>query len=251
MTLPSPAHQLLAAAPDIPRWLEVRALLLSGDSEILGVAGSSGVVVHPASRVIGIAGMPSAEALCAAVARCGGDAVIVADPSQVGFVTAALPLCSVRRAWRFVFRRESLPPGVAGRCPVRPMSGSEVLETADLPEDLRASLLRASGMAAVMAAFASGKPVSFASVNWETETQCDLYAETLPRYRGRGYAAACLDRMVREARFRGKLAAGVVEWSNRQSLSLVRRLGAARIGECSLIDTAGCVFRATLTQRLD
>jgi len=177
--------------------------------------------------------------------------VIVADPSQVGFVTAALPLCSVRRAWRFVFRRESLPPGVAGRCPVRPMSGSEVLETADLPEDLRASLLRASGMAAVMAAFASGRPVSFASVNWETETQCDLYAETLPRYRGRGYAAACLDRMVREARFRGKLAAGVVEWSNRQSLSLVRRLGAARIGECSLIDTAGCVFRATLTQRLD
>jgi predicted GNAT family acetyltransferase len=91
----------------------------------------------------------------------------------------------------------------------------------------------------VVAAFASGKPVSFAAVNWETETLCDLYAETLPGLRGRGYAEACLDRMVREAHFRGKLSAGVVEWSNPQSLSLVKKLGATRIGECALIDTAG------------
>jgi GNAT superfamily N-acetyltransferase len=239
VTVSELAGRLLAATPDIPRWLEVRALLLNAESEILGGRETSGVVVHTGARLIGIAGMPPAEVLRDAVARCAGDAVVVADPGQIGFVTGALPRCSVRRAGRFVFRRESLPAGPRRRHRVRPVSRSEVLEAEDVPEELRACLLRASGMANVVAAFASGKPVSFAAVNWETETLCDLYAETLPGLRGRGYAEASLDRMVREARFRGKLAAGVVEWSNPQSLSLVKKLGAARIGECALIDTAG------------
>jgi hypothetical protein len=82
---------MAVALPDIPRWVEPRSLLLSGECEVFG-AGEGGFVVRDPEDVgISIVGHPSASAIREAVARGWEDDAVFSSPESRSLVSEALP----------------------------------------------------------------------------------------------------------------------------------------------------------------
>jgi GNAT superfamily N-acetyltransferase len=230
MPVPLSPAALLASIADRPACVEIRAMLREPETRIFQSNGSC-AVLHPPTGLCGIAGEPDAESLAAAIS--GGAAVAIADPAQALVVQRLFPNCRARPARRIAFRDTSVPSPEILRHRIQVMSGGEIEA---LPAEVRGEFAQAQAIGEVLAACVGRDPVAFCSINWETESYCDLYVETLAGYRGRGCGAACLHAMIRRTRARGKTAVGTVEETNRQSLRMVENMRATITGRCVFLD---------------
>lgn len=229
---PAVSARLAALLPDVPRFVETRAMLLEGDCEIFSLeedaASPSFVARDGEEDLVCIVGHPSREAVAETLARSGDASAVIAMPDNVSRVAQAVPGREPQPAILHLLARAERPPR-ATEGQVRLLSGPEELRLLPpgLRPELRAELERTLRRSTpVVAAFVGDVPVSFCYAASETEGLWDVSIDTLEEYRRRGHAARCAAYMIRHMRDTvGKEPVwGAVEF-NAPSMGLAAKLG--------------------------
>jgi hypothetical protein len=210
--------------PDLPRWVEVRSMLLSGGS-ILGTGSSDPpafVVLQAAIGQMAVVGHPSHQIIRAAAEQVDE---IIAQPENVDWTAAALPDWTGEPATIHVLGRSArlpdVPPGT-----VRRLTAEELSSAPGLPSELREELLvKAMAGSPITAAFAGGRPVAFCYSGSVTEHWWDISIDSIEPYRRQGYAARCVSFCVEEMARAGKQPVWGAFVSNQPSLRLAAKLG--------------------------
>jgi GNAT superfamily N-acetyltransferase len=214
-------QRYLSRLPDLPRWVETRALLLKAGSKLQENSTRSGCVVWHAEEGLGsVIGEPEPHGLALAV---GEVPELLAFADNIERVRSLLPALAAEPATIFA-APEQLPPAPPHRC--RDISRSELAAQDHLPADLLSQLTRvAEAGAPVAAAFDNGRPVAFAYAAAETESLWGMSIDTIASHRRQGYAAAAALFLIGRMRKNGKSAVWGALESNRASANLARRLG--------------------------
>lgn len=223
----SDLKRLALALPDIPRWVETRALLLTGECELFGLDDENDLafVINSAEwELVSVVGHPAKKAIEDAVAGIHNQSLVLANPDNSTHVSHALPGWKSERARIHLLGDSSRLPATAETL-VRLLAPSEFETETLLPSDLKRELIKASQHSPVVAALAEGLPVSFCYAAAETESLWDISIDTLPSYRNRGYAALCVSYMIEYMSRQGKCPVWGAEESNLASISLARKLG--------------------------
>lgn len=212
--------QLKALLPDIPRWVEARDLVLSGEGEVSGLETSgplSLVLRNPEEDVTFVIGRPDPSAVLAAV----GTGDLIAGIEARDWLTGLLPEWTCEIAPVFTLARPDLPPPSPG---VRIVSLAEItrsVDDAELLEELEA----AAEFTEIAASFEDGRPVSFCYASAETETLWDVGIDTLAAYQRRGHAAQVAGFMIRRMKAEGLDVVWTALESNVASVNLASALG--------------------------
>jgi len=246
----------LSRAPDLPRWVDTRGMLLSGRAEVFAPAAAGGavegaIVVVRDAALASVAGRPPAGAIATVVRSLAGDVNVLAQMEDADYVARALD------GWR---RRTAIIHVLPGRMPweeeADPQGRVFTRENAPrfthLPEALRRELLDAlkgrtvarfvpgelpiasrfvGGVTVPIAAvWADGRPVSFCYPVWQTETHWDVSIDTLAPYRRRGLGARAARTLIRHMRRMGRAPVWGALESNAGSRALAARLGFLEAG---------------------
>lgn len=220
-------QKYLQRLPDIPRWVETRALLSCKESVVIENATRDGFVVWSEDDGIGaVVGQPDFTAL----ARAADDvSELLAFKENITSTSTLLAHFHAEHATVFV-----APPDLAAAQEMpapsnhlcRQIEPNELNLLAHLPPVLLKELTDVlEDDAPVMAAFAGALPVSFAYVASETETLWDVSIDTVESHRRMGYAASAVMQLVRMMQKKGKTAVWGALESNLASSNLARRLG--------------------------
>ncbi|MGI9078513.1 MAG: GNAT family N-acetyltransferase [Gemmatimonadaceae bacterium] len=224
--------------PDLPRWVEVRSMLLADRAEVFGLdlaAAPSFVAVHADGGLMGIVGMPRPAAIHDAIRSSGNVDSVLAIPEDAAWVEHVLTDWSHERAVLHVLpdpsRLPSVPQGT-----VRLLAPSDIVALESLPTELKKELEAESRAGtAIAAAFEDGQPVSFCYAGSETERWWDIGIDTLEPYRRKGLAARCVAFQIARFRERGKQPVWGATDSNSASVQLAAKLGFMKTDEI-------CVF---------
>jgi GNAT superfamily N-acetyltransferase len=234
----SPTHVLADRLPDVPRWVEARALLRGGGCEILGLREEpdlSFVILDPEGLggVI-VAGAPADEAIRDAAARNTGGGSLVAPLEQAARIAKLLPEWTATRAILHLLGDAPRLPRVApGQ--VRFVEAGE-LGALDVPAELAEELAAGAEDSPIAATFVDGRPVSFCYAGGITETLWDISIDTLPEHRRRGYAALCVTHLIHHMRAMGKQPVWGSDVANPASWMLARKLGFVPVDEIALFE---------------
>jgi hypothetical protein len=207
--------EILALVPDLPRWVEARAMLLAGAP--VAAAGAGSLV------------WSDEAALCAVVGDAAPDAVLAAAATRDRTVLCALEredLADAFGARGYVVERATLhtlpdPAALPDDDVVAPLPPD--IDLAHLPAPLADEIRRAT--AVVYAAWVDGLPVAFAHAPWRTERWFDVAVDTLPGARQLGLATRTAAAMIRAERALGREPVWGAADSNLPSLRLAARLG--------------------------
>jgi GNAT acetyltransferase-like protein len=235
---------LARALPDVPRWVETRAMLLRGDCEVLGLATANGPAPGPEGAaafvvrdtllpLVAVVGEPDPAAVREAAAAAGGEAVVLAPPETRRHLAAALPGWGVNAAVLHLLPGALPADGGAGGA-ARLLEPAEVAALAGLPPGLHSELRLGARLGPVAAALDDGVPVAFCYAGSETEGLWDVSIDTLEPFRRRGHAARAFALLAARLGARGKRPVwGAEDW-NEPSLRLAARLGFRPVDEVLL-----------------
>lgn len=220
----------LTELPDLPRWIEARAILLHGCGQVF-TSGHGWAVRNerPGGELVVAIGRPSAECLREALADRPDRSVLcsVDDAEAVG---ARLPGWTRESAQLFRLAQPDrlLPPDPD----VRPLVVSDALT--HLEPDLEGEIAVARDERPVFAAFHDGKPVAFAYAYWETESLFDISIDTVPEARRAGHGSRAVSALIRHQRQQEREPVWGAMESNPASAAMARRLGFEPIDEVVL-----------------
>lgn len=229
------AAQLLADLPDLPRWIETRAMLRSPHVEMFaGPVLADGVVLrllHDAMSVVSVVGRPQSVALASALEETTPMTPVIAQPENASHVAALFAEIAPSQgvAWRperMLFHSlESVPalPALAADISIRLVDTTDPIE--HLPSGLRHEIAHARVMTETAAAFVDGVAASFCYACFTTESLWDVSIDTVEAYRGRGLAAHTVRFMIDRMRERRLEPVWAALESNGPSLRLAARLG--------------------------
>ena len=230
--------EIANALLDLPRWVEMRSMLLSPRARAFGVdlnttpTSSFAVVQHD----VGVAGKPNRQAILDAVDHSGRDAIVLAVPENLAWVRSALPQWSAERAALHSLASWDRLPHVPPRA-VRLLEPAEVAALTSVPEALLTEFLEAvADGAEIAAAFADGQPVSFCYAGAETEGLWDVAIDTLEPYWRQGHAARCAAFQIARYRERGKAPVWGSLDSNVASAQLAAKLGFVEVDEIYVLN---------------
>jgi RimJ/RimL family protein N-acetyltransferase len=222
--------------PDIPRWVEARALLLSGDCEIFGLEEAASLafaVRDPTTGSVIVVGKPSRSAVHAAVQGIMHDGSLVASEDEAGWLADALAGWTRTRAILHLLQDPSRLPVPSGD--VRFLE-PDTIDRLSVPEQLRRELRFGASDSKIAAVFVDNEPVAFCYAGSITESLWDVSIDTLPEHRRRGHAAVCAAYMIRHMDASGKQAVwGAVE-ENPASWLLAQKLGFVAVDEIALFE---------------
>jgi GNAT superfamily N-acetyltransferase len=211
--------------PDIPRWVEARSLLLSGDGEVFGLEDSASLslaVRDPSTGSVIVVGRPDAAAVRAAVRGIMHDGTLVAAEDETLWLVDTLV------GWT---RTRAILHSLPDFCRLPPVDDGvrfldpRAIDQLDIPAQLARELRIGAVDSEIAATFVDGRPVAFCYAGSTTESLWDVAIDTLPQHRRRGHAASCAARMIRHMHGRGKAPVwGAVE-ENPASWHLAVKLG--------------------------
>lgn len=248
-TAVSLARTLAAALPDDPRWLEPRAMLLTGHATITGgESAADGFVVqlvHGARSAVAVVGRPPCATIAAAVTGTTGLTPIVTQAADAPHVAGCLEAAgqagwTVERAILHLLTAPAGRPAPAADPDVRLLMRGDSL--AHLPAGLRHEITHAQDFAPVAAVFVEGRPASFCYPVWTTEGFWDVSIDTLEEHRGRSHAAHAVWFMIDLMRERGREPVWGALASNAPSLRLGSKLGFTAVDEIAVVSRGGWVF---------
>jgi RimJ/RimL family protein N-acetyltransferase len=236
-TTMSLSQSLAKRLPDLPRWVEARALLLGGACEIHGLREEpelSFVVRGPDVEEVFVVGAPADAAILAATERNVRGGMVIALPDQAERIARLLPEWSRSRAVLHLLgdspRFPDVPPGR-----VRFLDPALLPHLPVTPELLRDLEIGAEG-SPIAATFVDGEPVSFCYAGAITESLWDIAIDTLPGHRRRGYAALCVTHMIHHLQAQGKQPVWGAVDENPASWRLARKLGFVPVDELVLFE---------------
>lgn len=217
------------AVPDIPRWVEIRSLLLHDEATVFGDP-SGGVVVGSDGFTVGIVGTPSADVLADARALFAPDAEVLVVPEALQHLSGLLPEGRPRRAVLHRLTTAFAPMPVDEVRIVEVNSGF----VASLPEEL-APEVEGSYLAAFREV--GGVVASVCAAASITETLWDVGIDTLDRHRRQGHARACYQALASHLAVDGIQPVWGAYDDNRLSLAMAESLGFVPVDELWVIET--------------
>jgi GNAT superfamily N-acetyltransferase len=214
-----PKEALLAALPDIPRWLEARALLAMPEAELY--ASPEGFVVSsPLDKLAFGVGQPAPHLFTQALTQVDAEWTVLAAPEDADAVGAAIPSFVAERAILHVL--EGPIPRLATPDPDVIRLGPDDLRR--VPESMARELERVIHHTEVLALETASVIASVAYVAGETERLYDLSVDTFGPHRKKGYAGRVM-RALLDRRSEVKRPVWGATESNAASLHLAARLG--------------------------
>lgn len=226
------ARGLANYLPDIPRWLETRALLLSGHADVTGgstvESGFVARVLHDALSAVAVVGCPPVDAIVRATDGVTSMTPVLAQTENADHVRRALaqapgPRWAGERAILHELRTRVASPALSPNLEIRLLRPEDPI--GHLPPGLRHEIGHARAMTLVAAVFVNDVAASFCYPCWRTETLWDVSIDTLELYRGRALAERAVQFMIEKMRQEGREPVwGAVE-SNTASLRLATKLG--------------------------
>jgi hypothetical protein len=218
--LPVEPSALAAALPDVPCWVYVRSLLMSGSAQVrLTADRDAALVLDPTFAVL--VGRPDPGLLRGAlVGSPSGPELLIQDDALLG-AQAALPDWIARPFVVHALSKPyppvaSLAPGVVVSAPLDPT----VLD--GLPEDVRADALNAP---AASVRFVNETPVAVCAVSDLTEGLWDVGIDTLEPVRRHGHGTAVFQALVSEMAAQGRQPVWAAYEDYAPSLRMAARLG--------------------------
>ncbi len=219
----------ITALPDIPRWVEVRGMLLSGRGHAYGVElapAPTGIVLQPDTKLAAVVGRPKFD-LIREIAQSADE--ILAVPENADWVTIALPNWTFESATLHVLGDLSLLSESSSES-VRLLNPGEIRAIPDLPCTLREELeIESCAGTTIASAWLAKHPVAFCYAGAVTETLWDVAIDTLTPYRRRGYATKCFHYLARRMAHDGKEPVWGATKSNLASARLAAKLGFSAI----------------------
>jgi hypothetical protein len=214
---------LAGELPDLPRWVEVRGMLLSGDGRVIGAVATSPLsfVVVDSSGTAGVVGCPPATAIRAAAEQAREILVV---PEDVGWAAAALPEWSREEATLLVRDEQTGLPAFTER-EARLISSEELAAAPGVPGVMREELLAEARDGRLAAGFAEGRPVAFCYPSSVTERWWDISIDTLDGYRRQGHAGRAVACAIQRMALTGREPVWGAVASNVASARLAVKLG--------------------------
>jgi len=220
-------HRLLSTVPDQPKWVELRAMLLSGQCEVYGLEGAerlSFVARHTEMELVFVYGRPEPDVIRRTSALAPFPETVLCLPEDRRHVAEALPEWRSELATIYRLTNSERAPEVPADA-VRLLSPSEIEAMNHAPAELKEELVAATKRSPVAAACVEQLPVSFCYAGSRTESLWDISIDTLAEYRNHGYAALCVSFLIEYFRRQGLAPVwGAVE-SNIPSMRLAAKLG--------------------------
>ncbi len=221
--------------PDLPRWVEARALLLGGPCEVFGLQEGpepSLVVRDPDTNSVFVIGTPAVTAIHAAVQKNVRGGEVIAPSEQTAWLTDVLPEWT---RMRIIVHRLADPH----RLPEPSVEAVGFLDPATLRQlpiaaELRRELESGAEQSLIAATFVDLQPVSFCYAGSVTESLRDIAIDTLPEHRRKGYAAWCVAHMIRHMQAQGKHPVWQAAEDNPASWRLAQKLGFVPVDELVL-----------------
>jgi GNAT superfamily N-acetyltransferase len=230
-------HAIAQRLPDLPRWVEARALLLGEPCEIFGLQEDpdlSLVVRDPDTELVFIIGTPAVTAVHAAVRKNVRGGEVIAPLEQAPWLADALPeWARTRIIVHHLADPHCLPDASAGAVGfLDPATLCQLPISADLLRELA----NGAEQSWIAATFVDQQPVSFCYAGAITESLWDISIDTLPGHRRHGYAARCVAHMIRHMQTRGKHPVWQAVEDNPASWRLARKLGFVPVDELALFE---------------
>ena len=236
MRLASDPLALAKALPDVPRWVETRDLLSSGEAALTVTAdATAGVVVDrrlPSGAVVGRAD----EALLRRVlADAAEDFELIVQLDVLAEAKQALP------GWKSVLAVVHFParPFAGGETPGAGVVISAPPEGRWL-EQLPYEIGRfAASAQAIAVRVVEGSVVAVCATSAVTETLWDVGVDTFEGHRRRGHAEACFRALAAHMASRGRQPVWAADEGNRASLELASKLGFQPVDRVAVLTRAG------------
>lgn len=255
-------EEFLSVVPDRPEWVEARGMLLSGRCTVLSDHG--GFVVRAREvPLAAVAGTPQIETIRRAMDDLPDTVSLVAQLDNADLVARAAPRLSRHEAVihalpadvthglfemaqdSFTVAQGSFTVAQGFSPAIRLLEPDDAGLFDDLPDALRDELRIAVRSSPIAAAFADGRPVSFAYPLWPTETLWDMSIDTLESHRRRGYAAQAARALIVHMARDGRLPVwGAVE-GNIASLRLAVKLGFQPVATIVEFEGPACLWNRT------
>lgn len=232
--MPTDARELAAVLPDVPCWVETRALLLSGTAVIRRASSGDGaVVLDPALPSGFVVGSVDGALLRDVAERAPEDFELVVQSDAIDDACAALPGWSLATATVF-----SLPapwPAGGGDHPgVVVCAPPDAAWIARVPEydEIRFYAALAQAVALVLA---GDQVVAVCAAGDVTETLWDVGIDTLPAHRRAGHAGAAFRALAGHMAAAGRQPVWCAEDDNAASLAMAARLGFEPVGRIGIL----------------
>jgi GNAT superfamily N-acetyltransferase len=222
--------------PDLPRWVEARAMLLAGSGEISGLQREPELSLvirepEPGSGFVFVIGKPAASVVRTAVQK-STHCELVAPLEQAAWLASTLPGWIQSRILVHHLAGPGRLPDTAGG----PVGFLDLAAISQLPIDpeLKAELEDRAEGSPIAATFVEGRPVSFCYAGAITETLWDIAIDTLPEHRRQGYAGLSVAYLVRHMQAQGLQPVWQALEDNPSSWRLAQKLGFVAIDELVL-----------------
>ena len=238
---------LAAALPDLPRWVETRALLLSGDAVVRACArGDGAVVLDPGLPSGFLVGRADAALLREVAAGAAKDFELVVQSVAVDDVRAALPDWTVTRATVFspttcwgAGDAAAAPPGVVISAPPEERWLTLVPEA----DEVR---FYAAIAEAIAVRIVEDEVVAVCAAGDVTETLWDVGIDTMQGHRRAGHATAVFRALAAHMAAAGKQPVWCAEDANAASMAMAARLGFEPVDTIAILSTSRRKFRGVL-----
>ena len=231
--------RLAKSLPDIPRFVETRAMMLDDHCEIFGFAEANPanfVVRNQQIGTMAVIGKPAGEAIPAAVESSVLQGAVLAFDNNFSLVESVLPHWRSEKAILHL-------PGDAQSFPVVPdgqvrfLEAGEISSLTNLSNELKDELIVAAKLTSVAATIVDNQPVSFCYAGATTETLWDISIDTIESFRGRGFAAVCIAFMIDYFNRQGKMPVWGALVSNTASMKLAAKLGFVPVDELFVFES--------------
>lgn len=210
--------------PDIPRWIETRAMLAKGP-RIVGDPEGDFVVVNTSGPLASVVGQPSADVIRAALENVPDDLEIICQVESREHVATALPDWKPIPAVLYTLAKEAVLPATPPDLEVRLLHAPGRSAFADLPPAWKRTLELGGEDSRLAATIVDGVPVAFCTAASTTETLWDAAVITLEAERRKGYAIPCCAHLIRHLWKSGLEPVWGATEDNVGSLRLAARLG--------------------------
>lgn len=225
MTMTNLGTDVLAKLPDLPRWVEARALLLARRGFVVDTDDGCRLVCGRKDRLVVPVSVELSPMIEATAAREVPGATIVLQDVMLPAAAHHLPDWQAEAVTLYTLPAERARAWRLPEWPTSPIGAEQVAGAGHLPFALRDELLDAATHTPVWAASIDGQPCAFAYAAHITETWFDVRVETLEPARGRGLGRAAAMGLVVDRMLHGLRPVWGAPKDHEPAHRLARRLG--------------------------